>query len=86
MDVAFVRHTAYALVTLVGPDVGGSSVVGLYRIDGRDHVTVVADLGAWSIDHPPRLPFFIPTGSSTPFSRGMAVSWSPTATTTGSSA
>src|SRR5436189_5868448 len=26
MDVAFIGHTAYALVTLVGPDVGGSDV------------------------------------------------------------
>ena len=28
--------TAYALVTLVGPDVGGSDVDGIYRVDGPD--------------------------------------------------
>ena len=31
MDVAFIGGTAYALVTVVGPDVGGSDVVGIYR-------------------------------------------------------
>jgi hypothetical protein len=31
MDVAFIGSTAYVLVTLVGPDVGGSDVVGIYR-------------------------------------------------------
>jgi hypothetical protein len=32
IDVAFIGGTAYALVTLVGPDVGGSSIVGIYRV------------------------------------------------------
>src|SRR6266511_3876671 len=41
-DVAFLGGTAYALVTVVGPDVGGSDVVGIYRIDGPDSFTVVA--------------------------------------------
>ena len=62
MDVAFLGHTAYALVTLVGSDVGGSSVVGLYRVDGRHQSSVVADIGAWSIAHPPAPPFFVPSG------------------------
>lgn len=53
MDVAFLGQTAYALVTLVGPDWKGSDVVGIYRIDGPDKFTVVADLGKWSIDNPP---------------------------------
>jgi hypothetical protein len=53
MDVAFVDQTAYALVTLVGPDVGGSDVAGIYRVDGPDSYTVVADIGQWSIDNPP---------------------------------
>ena len=35
MDVAFIGKTAFALVTLVGADVGGSDVVGIYRVDGR---------------------------------------------------
>ena len=29
MDIAFIGNTAYVLVTLVGPDVGGSSVAGI---------------------------------------------------------
>ena len=62
MDVAFARHMAYALVTLVGPDVGGRDLVGLYRMDGPDTFTVVADIGAWSVDHPPTTSFFVPTG------------------------
>jgi sugar lactone lactonase YvrE len=62
MDVAFVRHRAYVLVTLVSPDVGGHDVDGIYRIDGPGRATVVADIGAWSLAHPPVPAFFIPTG------------------------
>ena len=62
MDVAFQGSTAYALVTLVGPDVGGSDPVGLYRIDGPSSATLVADIGAWSEAHPPDTDFFVPTG------------------------
>jgi sugar lactone lactonase YvrE len=62
MDVAFLGRTAYAIVTLVGSDVGGSDVVGLYRVDGRHRVTVVADVGAFAIDNPPSTPFDQPTG------------------------
>ena len=62
MDVAFIGGTAYALVTLVGADVGGSDVVGIYRVDGPSSSTVIADLGAFSMAHPPATPFFVPTG------------------------
>jgi hypothetical protein len=62
MDVAFLRGTAYVLVTLVSPDVGGNDVDGVYRVDGPHHFTVVADIGAWSLAHPPATPFFVPTG------------------------
>ena len=62
MDVAFVGRTAYVLVGLVGPDVGGSDVVGIYRVDGPHACVVVADIGAFSIAHPPRTDFFIPSG------------------------
>jgi sugar lactone lactonase YvrE len=61
-DVAFLGETAYALVTLVGPDVGGTDVVGIYRIDGHNSFTVVADIGAWSIANPPNTAFFVDTG------------------------
>ena len=63
IDVAFIGKTAYALVTLVGPDVGGSDVDGIYRVDGPDSFTVVADIGAFNLANPPTIPFpFIPTG------------------------
>lgn len=61
-DVAFLGGTAYALVTLVGPDVGGSDVVGIYRIDGPNSFTIIADIGAFSIANPPNTDFFVPTG------------------------
>ena len=62
VDVAFLGRTAYVLVTLVGPDVGGSDVVGLYRVEGPDRFTVVADIGAFSIANPPATDFFVPSG------------------------
>lgn len=68
MDVAFIGSTAYALVTLVGPDLFGGicgpcSTVGIYRIDGPHSFTVIADIGAWALAHPPTgFPFFVPTG------------------------
>lgn len=62
IDMAFIGRTAYVLVTLVSPDVGGSELDGIYRIDGPNTYTVIADIGAWSVDHPPRTPFDVPTG------------------------
>src|SRR5215207_5862919 len=61
-DVAFIGGTAYALVTVVGSDIGGSDVVGIYRIDGPDSFTVVADIGAFALSNPPGFPIDIPTG------------------------
>jgi hypothetical protein len=61
-DVAFIGGTAYALVTVVGPDVGGSDVVGIYRIDGPDSFTIFADIGAFALSNPPGFPVDIPTG------------------------
>jgi hypothetical protein len=64
IDVAFIDNIAYALVTLVSPDVGGSDVDGIYRVDGPDSFTVVADIGAFNVANPPTIPFpfVIPTG------------------------
>ena len=62
MDIAFIGSTAYVLVTLVGPDVGGSDVVGIYRVDGPNSFSVIADIGAFSLAHPPATDFFVPTG------------------------
>lgn len=53
MDVAFFGQTAYALVTLVGSDLGGTDAVGIYRIDAPDKFTVIADIGKWAIANPP---------------------------------
>ena len=62
MDVAFIGHTAYVLVTLVGSDIGGIATVGIYRVDGPDTFTVIADIGAFALQNPPQTPFGVPTG------------------------
>ena len=62
IDVAFIGNTAYVLVTLVGFDVGGSDVVGIYRMDDEDSFTVVADIGAFAVAYPPSTPFDLATG------------------------
>ena len=62
IDVAFIDNVAYALVTLVSPDVGGSHVDGIYRVDGPDSFTVVADIGEFNLANPPPTPFDVPTG------------------------
>jgi sugar lactone lactonase YvrE len=62
MDIAFLGHTAYVLVTLVGPDVGGSDIDGIYRVDGPHRFTVVADIGQFATGHPPATPFEVPSG------------------------
>jgi hypothetical protein len=62
VDVGFLDGTAYALVTGVAPDLEGHDTVGLYRVDGPNSFTIVADLGAWSVDHPPATDIFVPTG------------------------
>jgi len=62
VDVAFIGSTAYALVTGVGEDLGESDIVGIYRVDSPTSSTVIADIGAWSIENPPIPAFFVPTG------------------------
>jgi sugar lactone lactonase YvrE len=61
-DVTFIDSTAYALVTMVGPEFGGSDTVGIYRVDGPNSFTIVADIGEFSLRNPPSTPFFVPTG------------------------
>ena len=61
-DVEFIGRTAYVLVTAVGPDVGGSDTVGIYRVDGPHSFTVIADIGAFSEANPPATAFDLPTG------------------------
>jgi hypothetical protein len=62
VDVAFIGKTAYALVTGVGPDLEGDDIVGIYRVDGPNSFTVVADLGAFSMANPPETDIFVPSG------------------------
>ena len=61
-DVAFIGNTAYAVVLGVGPDLGGTDIVGIYRVDGPSSFTVVADIGAFNIANPPETDFFVPSG------------------------
>src|SRR5881392_2161037 len=65
IDVAFIDNIAYVLVTLVNdPLFPTSDVDGIYRVDGPDSFTVVADIGQFNLDNPPTIPFpyFIQTG------------------------
>lgn len=77
MDVAFVGRKAYVLVALVSPEVGGTDVVGIYRVDGPSDFTVIADIGAFSVANPPDTDFFVPVGvqyAMQPYGRGLLVS------------
>ena len=71
MDVAFIGQTAYVLVTVVATDLNifgplvpePGNIVGIYRIDGPDSYTVIADIGAYNLANPPTgFSFVIPTG------------------------
>ncbi|MFD3444775.1 ScyD/ScyE family protein [Microbacteriaceae bacterium 4G12] len=59
IDVAFRGDTAYVLVTVVGPDVGGTAIDGIYRMDDADSFTVIADIGQHAVDNPPTFDFEI---------------------------
>lgn len=77
MDVAFLGHTAYVLVTLVGPFFGQTDVVdGIYRIEDDGTATPIADIGSWSTLNPPVPDFFIDSGvqyAMQPFRGGFLV-------------
>ena len=65
IDVTFIGSTAYALVTLVDdPNLFPTgNVNGIYRIDGPDSYTIIADLGSYNVAHPPSgFDFFVVTG------------------------
>jgi hypothetical protein len=70
VDVAFIGKTPYVLVTLVSGLIFGepfdngdpNAKNGLYRIERDGTPTLIADLGQWSADHPPRPAFFVDTG------------------------
>lgn len=67
MDVAFIGKTAYVLVTLVSTDVGGNDVDGIYRVDGPNRFTVVADIGTFNLHNPPTIPFQVDVHSGVLF-------------------
>jgi sugar lactone lactonase YvrE len=56
-DIAFIGDTAYVIVTLVGPQFGGSDTVGIYRLDGPTSFTPIADIGTFAVENPPDTPF-----------------------------
>jgi hypothetical protein len=67
VDVAFVDRQAYALVTMVSGDIVGGPHIGdaaggIYRLDGHERVSLVADIGAWSVAHPPKTGYFLTSG------------------------
>jgi hypothetical protein len=67
-DVAFLDGTAYVLVQFIGTFLGGPDEVnGIYRVDGPDTFTVVADIGAFNVENPPDTEFELPTGVQTSF-------------------
>lgn len=52
-DVAFLGGRAYVLVSVVGdPILGAGAIDGIYRVDGPDSFTIVADLGTFSAKTP----------------------------------
>ena len=65
-DIVFMDETAYVLVTMIGDDLpvptNNGDVVGIYRIDGPNNFTVIADIGEWSINNPSQSVVFIPSG------------------------
>jgi hypothetical protein len=61
IDVAFLGKHAYALVTLVGSDVGGTADVGIYRVNGPNH-ELVANIGEFAINNPPHTDFQVLSG------------------------
>jgi sugar lactone lactonase YvrE len=84
VDVAFVKRTAYALVTIVGanfvsPLPGEATSVGIYRVDGPTSLTLVTDIGKYSAANlpPPNFPIALKTGvqfALEPFRGGFLVS------------
>jgi sugar lactone lactonase YvrE len=63
IDVAFRGRTPYVLVTLVGPALGQPDVVdGIYRIADDGSASPIADLGAWSVAHPPATDYAVASG------------------------
>src|SRR3954453_17892213 len=53
-DIEFVGGTAYVLLQFIGSHLRGPrQVKGIYRVDGPQTFTVVADIGAFNVAPPP---------------------------------
>lgn len=61
-DIAFIGDKAYVLVTLVGPQFSSNDLVGVYRIDGPNDFTVIANLGEFALANPSDTDFFVDMG------------------------
>ena len=61
LDVAFQGNTAYALVTMVDVFLGGSDVVGVYRVDSAGNHEPIADIGSFNVANPSP-DAFLPSG------------------------
>ena len=77
IDVAFLGHTPYVLVTLVGPVLGQPDVVaGIYRVASDGSPRAVVDLGQWSVAHPPATDHVVASGlqyAMEPYGQGFLV-------------
>ena len=62
MDLSLLGNTAYVLVSGVDPHSGGNDIDGIYRVDGPETFTVVANLGRWSTTHPPKTKYNLAEG------------------------
>ena len=89
VDVVFVGRTAYVLVTLVSGEVDGvpfgdaNDRNGIYRLGRDGGFTLVADIGSWSVDHPPDRRSSSTLDCSTPWSVTAVGFWSLMDTATG---
>jgi hypothetical protein len=84
-DVTFIGNTAYALVSEVSSDTSVADpsldlhgIDGIYRIDGPDHFTIIADIGTWLIANPPppAISLIVPSGvqfAFLPYGNGFVV-------------
>ena len=66
MDVAFIGNTLYGLVSIVSDPFGPVGIHpnhnGIYRVDGPNSCTLVADIGAFALAHKPNADIFLFAG------------------------
>ena len=66
MDVALIGDTLYALVSIVSDPFAPVGIHanhnGIYRVNSPDNCTLVADIGAFALAHPPDADIFLLAG------------------------